>query len=426
MLQSRLAIALWLPTFELRLELLRAPELESSPVALLAPGEPSGRARIHQLSEAAGVAGVQPGMTVSQAVALCPGLTLLESDPEHYASATLAMLEALGNLSPVVESGEPGEVFVGGDGLERLLGGPEAQVHALLRLLLTLFPPPLAAAFRVGYAPGVFGARVAARAAQPGVPVLIDSHDPEALGRFLAFQPLQALPLHSQELERLERLGLRTLGEVGRLPLPDLLRHFGVRARELQALAQGNRIDPVRARHRPTPLRVRMDLSTPLGEHDAIRNAMNRLVDRLLVHPERKARALGRLRMGGRLDGGGSWRVEVPLRTPSAQRERLAFALWHRFLLHPPLRALESLFLEALDFGLPETQTELFRAQEAGARDHHGEALRGGGGGLPLPILQALRELRLRVGGDPLYRVVEVDPWSRIPERRYALLPLEG
>ncbi len=40
-------------------------------------------------------------------------------------------------------------------------------------------------------------------------------------------------------------------------------------------------------------------------------------------------------------------------------------------------------------------------------------------------LREALRELKLKIGHSPLYRVVEVDPWSRIPERRHALMALE-
>src|SRR5688572_8927705 len=40
---SRQALCLWLPTFELRLELMRSPELDSTSVALLAPGESTRR-----------------------------------------------------------------------------------------------------------------------------------------------------------------------------------------------------------------------------------------------------------------------------------------------------------------------------------------------------------------------------------------------
>jgi DNA polymerase-4/protein ImuB len=35
---------------------------------------------------------------------------------------------------------------------------------------------------------------------------------------------------------------------------------------------------------------------------------------------------------------------------------------------------------------------------------------------------EALRQLKARFGQSPVYHVVEVEPWSRIPERRLALI----
>jgi nucleotidyltransferase/DNA polymerase involved in DNA repair len=165
---SRTALSLWLPAFELRLELVRTPELDTTSVALLAPGEPGGRQVVDQVSERAGAVGVRQGMLVSQAVALCPGLTFLEPDPAHYDAAFGNVVEVLAGLTPVVEPESPGLVHLGVDGLERLYGSPPSQVNRVLRTLLDVLPPPLVAAMRVGRAPGTFGARVAAAAGGGG------------------------------------------------------------------------------------------------------------------------------------------------------------------------------------------------------------------------------------------------------------------
>jgi protein ImuB len=428
MISSRTSLTLWLPAFELRLELVRSPELDATSVALLAPGEPGGRQVVAQLSERAGSAGVREGMLVSQAVSLCPGLTLLEPDPAHYAAAHEAVVEALAGMTPVVEPVEPGLVHLGVDGLERLHGSPPAQVRQLLRVLLEVLPPPLVAALRVGRAPGTFGARVAAAAARPGVPVLVPAEVPGALARFLVPQPVEALPLDARGVELLHRLGVHTLGEVAALPLSALMRHFGGKTGgRIRALARGEQIDPVRPLHRPRPIRVSLDFPAPVGDRAALHRGIDRLLDRLLAHPERRDRALSSLRAGGYLEGGGSWEIETTFREPCARRERLAFPLRTRVELRPPPRALETLFVEAVEFGAPVTQTSIFDRSEAGAREQ-GSMESGAAGGSPLPpgIRDAVRELRLRIGSSPLYRVVEVDPWSRIPERRYALLPLEG
>ena len=38
-------------------------------------------------------------------------------------------------------------------------------------------------------------------------------------------------------------------------------------------------------------------------------------------------------------------------------------------------------------------------------------------------LMEDIRQLELRLGNPQVYRVKEVEPWSRIPERRYVLAP---
>lgn len=420
--ESRTALCLWLPTFELRLELVRSPELDSTSVALLEPQEGVGAGRILQISERAAEAGVRPGMPVSRAVALCPSLTLLEPDPTHYDAAMAAILESLVQVSPVVHAEERGRIQVGMDGLGRLHGSPERQVERVLHSLLEPLPRPLVAAVRAGWAPGTFGARVAAVSARPGAPVLVRE---EELPSFLAPRPISTLPLPGEVLERLHRLGVDTLGALGALPPQELLRQFGPAGPEARALARGERIDPVRARHRPRPIRVSMDFPSPVGDREILDRGVDRLLERGLAHRERRERSIRGVRLGGHLEGGGSWTVRVTLREPSARVETLAYPLRSRIRLSPPPRALESLFVEFFDFGVPALQPMLFERRDGGARSRTGTGDAFSDGEISQALREAVRELKLKLGHSPLYRVVEVDPWSRIPERRHALLALE-
>lgn len=418
---SRISLCLWLPTFELRLELVRAPELDATSVALLAPGETADRRDILQVSERGARSGVRPGMTVSRAISLCPSLTLLEPDPAHYDAAIEQIMEVLSGLSPVVQPVGRGLFHVGVDGLERLYGSPLQQTNRILHTLLEVLPRPLVAAVRAGRAPGTFGARVAAASARPGAPVLVGE---EELARFLAPRPLAALPLPAEALGRLERLDVTTLGELGELSETALLRQFGREGPEARALARGERIDPVRPVHRPRPIRISLELPAPVGEREALHRALDRLLERGLARPERKDRAVRGLRLGGRLEGGGSWTVDATLREPAARREVLASALRNRVRLAPPPRALEGLFVEFFEFGAPAVQSLLFERREKGARGTDHSPL--SAGRISDSLREAVRELELKLGHSPLYRVVEMDPWSRIPERRHALLPLES
>lgn len=416
---SRQALCLWLPTFELRLELVRSPGLDSTSVALLSPGE-STRRTVWQVSERAYHAGVRPGQLVSQAVSLCTSLTLLEPDPAHYDAAVDTMLEALGDLTPILEPAGRGRVFLGMDGLGRLFGTAPRQVERALRSLFKVFPAPLVAATRAGMAPGKFGAWVAAAAARVGEPVIVNETQ---LPGFFARCPVSVLPVDPLVVQRLERLGVCTLGELRRFPEPSLVAQFGTEGKDALAWSTGRRIDPVRPWHRPRPIRASLEFPVPVGLAETLHGALDRLVERALSRPSRRGRSVTGVRMGAHLEGGGSWFVETVLREPTAERERIAAPLRAKMAISPPPKAVETLLLELTSFGAPSAQTGLFDRRNGSGREAGGRDL--GQGEVPPSLRDAVKELKLRLGHSPLYRVVEVDPWSRIPERRHALLSFD-
>jgi len=416
---SRQALCLWLPTFELRLELVRAPELDATSVALLSPGE-GVRRTLWQVSERGAEAGVRPGQLISQAISLCPSLTLLEPDPAHYDAAQDEMVEALMELSPVVEPAGRGRVFLGMDGMERLHGSPPRQVRVALQALLRVFPRPLVAVTRVGRAPGKFGAWVAAARSRPGRPVLISDGE---LPSFLTTCPVSVLPVDPLMIQRLERLGIATLKELVALPEPALVGQFGTEGRRALEWSTGRRLDPVRPLHRPQPIRTSLSFPSPVGRTETLHGALDRLVEKALSRPARRGRSVRGVRLRAHLEGGGSWSVEVVLREPTARKEALAFPLRGKMALGPPPRAVESLAVELFQFGPTTSQPGFFDRKEEGGRESGGMTLEEEA--IPPSLQEAVKELKLKLGFSPLYRVVEMDPWSRIPERRYALLSFE-
>ena len=372
------------------------------------------------MSERAHDAGVRPGQLISQAVSLCPSLTLLEPDPAHYDAAVDAMLEALSELTPVVEPAGPGRVFLGMDGLERLYGPPVHQAERALHALFRVFPGPLVASTRAGAAPGKLGAWMAAASGHPGEPVTVSD---EELPDFLASCPVSALPVDPLVIQRLERLGVATLGDLRRFPEPALVAQFGEEGRSVLAWATGQRIDPVRPWHRPQPIRVSLDFPTPVRVVETLHVALERLVERALSRPARRGRSVTAARLGAHLEGGGSWFVETVLREATSDPRRIASPLRAKMAAIPPPRAVETLLLELTRFGASSAQAGLFDRRDEGGRAESGRDLIHGE--VPASIKDAVKELKLRLGHSPLFRVVEVDPWSRIPERRHALLSFD-
>jgi hypothetical protein len=163
-----------------------------------------------------------------------------------------------------------------------------------------------------------------------------------------------------------------------------------------------------------------MEFHTPVGQIDTLHGAFDRLLERALTRLERKGWSIQGVRLGARLEGGGSWALEAILREPTSQRDRIAFTIRARMALSPPLRAVEALMVEFFQFGPASSQSDLFDRAETGGREENGRKL--SEGAVPASLREAVTELKLKLGFSPLYRVVEIDPWSRIPERRHALL----
>lgn len=415
-----MVLCLWLPAFELRLERIRAPELSVSPLALLASrgGE---RREISQACERAVVMGVRAGMRVSQAVGLCPSLDVIEPDPAFYESTQESLLDELQAWSPVVEPVGRGRFFIGTDGLERLYGPPKDQIADLLQHLARGFPSRLTADLRVGHAPGKFGAWVAVNRARPRSPFMVSE---ERLVPFLADRPVSVLPVNPRMVRRLERLGIDRLGQLARLPEPALIAQFGTDGRRALEWATGRRIDPVRPRRHVRPVCVSLDFPAPVGQLEMLHAAVDHLLERGLARPARRGRSVRGIRLGAKLEDGRSWSVRAILREPTSTKKTLGFVLRSRIALYPPPRAVESLSLEFFRFGPPSAQTDLFEPKRDAKRRFGG--LETTEGTLLPPVREAARTLKLRLGRGVLYRILELQPVSRIPERRHALLELEA
>jgi protein ImuB len=207
--------------------------------------------------------------------------------------------------------------------------------------------------------------------------------------------------------EKLERLGVDTLGQLAALPDAAIADRFGEAGLRALRMARGGD-EPLRPRRPHEELVERLEL--PEGYLGAqLERALSLLVDRLLAHPARHGRSFRRLRLEARLAGGGGWRAEVALRSATAEPERL------RLALRPKLGELpgpvKRLALRALALGpVAHEQPELARSEAERRRQRLGEAV---------------RQTRAACGRDAVLRVLEVDPGSRVPERRSLLAPFE-
>ena len=366
-LTSDSAACCWIPQFALRCETARRPELAAHPVAVVAPDDTR---RVWQLSSLARRAGVKTGMTVSQAIGVCPALKLCEPDPVHYDGEFSRLLAALSQVSPVIEPAELGRTFVGTDGLEGMYGAPEAIIEEIqLRIAdcgLRIGSSGVESAIRVGWGRGKFVSWVAATRAQPGHAVLVR---PGEERKFLASQPLAVLPLDLYTHRRLRQLGLKTLGALAALPEEAVVSQFGAPGRRLWRLAAGRVSEPVVGQVAPEPIVAALTFYSPVAGRELLELALDRLIDRALKDPRRIGWRVQAVRACAGLEHGASWLAAVTLKDPSADRDRIAAPLKTQLERSPPAGAVERLVVEFTAFAPGTEELQLF-ARDAAAAAH--------------------------------------------------------
>lgn len=388
--------------FALRCEEARRPDLAGGPTALLTP---DSTRRLWQVSPVARREGVLPGMTVSQAIGMCAAIRLVEPDPVHYDERFASLVAALGDLSPAIEPVDLGKVFIGTDGLEGLFGGPEEHIREIQIRMDT-------GSARLGWGRGKFIASAAAIRARPGRPVIVHPGDS---GKFLAAQPVSVLPLDPDTHRRLRLLGIRTLGKLAALPEDAVASQFGAQGRRLWRLAAGRSVEPVVGKLAPEPIRAALTFYAPLADRAMIARALGQLVDRALKHPRRQGWRVQALRASAGLEQGASWLAAALLKDPSVDRERLLAPLLVRLEHAPPVGAVERLVVEFTAFVPGTAELQLFaRDAAAAARAGRRRALRA-----------ATDEIHARLRRPMLFHVIEIEPWSRLPERRFALIDFD-
>ena len=139
--------------------------------------------------------------------------------------------------------------------------------------------------------------------------------------------------------------------------------------------------------------------------------ALSLLIDRLLARRERDGRALRAVVLSAALvEQGGTWRQVVTFREALADPLRMRLVLTPRLALMPA--PAQSLTLQVERFGHAVGDQRALLDDPAEVR---AERLR-----------EAVRQTRVAAGPDSALRILEVDPDSRLPERRSVLTPFEG
>ena len=381
-----------IPRFAVEVERQRRNDLASRLILI-------GEATVFDCSLGAEASGVQRGMRLSEAIGLCHRAVVLPPDLPHYQRRFDDVLDFLGAHSPALEAGGLGTVYLSLDGLsvepEPFAEGLIASLHQRYGFMAAM-----------GIAGGKFTASVAAQTTRPGLAKAVPSSGEAA---FLAPLPVDHLPANEPMRWRLGLLGLHTLGDVARLPLGPFQAQFGPEGKHCWELAQGIDHEPLVPRVKEETIVRRLQLAARAVTLEAILVGVERLVYAAYASADRRGRWVRKAVVRAALDTG-SWELPVPFREALADPRDSWFAVKSAIARHPPERPVEELEVELVGLSAES-------GKQVGMLEGKGKLWR--------QVEEAARQLRAQEGRAHIGKVVEVEPWSRIPERRAAFVEFD-
>jgi DNA polymerase-4 len=194
-------------------------------VPLVVGAEPGRRGVVATCSYEARRYGVHSAMPISEATRRLPPETVyVRPSMDRYARVWRQVMAVLKTISPRVEKISIDEAYLDVTGLEQLVGPPRIigqRTKEKIRETVGLTGS-------VGIGPNRLIAKLASDAEKPdGLTVVL----PKQVSAFLDPMPLSVLRgVGAKTAPRLERLGLKTVGDVRRLSLEALRRQLGARA----------------------------------------------------------------------------------------------------------------------------------------------------------------------------------------------------
>jgi len=223
--------------------------------------------------------GVRSAMPIFQAKQRCPDGIFIAPRMKRYKEVSKKVMALLGDFTPQVQVVSIDEAYLDLSGGQRLHGDPEKTALKIKQEIRN----SLQLTCSVGVAPGKFLAKVASDMNKPDGLTIIRPQDVKA---FIETLPIQKVPgVGEKSFRQLESMGIKTLGDIQKVPEQMLLNRLGKFGNRLIELSCGMDCSVV------TPHSPHKSVSSEctLGEDTRDKELLNRY---LLKQAEEVARQL--------------------------------------------------------------------------------------------------------------------------------------
>ncbi len=216
--------------------------------------------------------GLRPGMTLGQAQAIAPDLLAYPHEPQRDRTLLNRLASWALRFSPIVQPVEPDTLLIDITGCQRLFGGESNIVRqAVGGLLRQGFDAHAAIADTVGAA--------YALASAGGDPIVVVPEGQSSA--YLARLPPAALRIEARISERLEALGVRTVGDLLMLPRASLAARFGPQVVLRLQQALGEVFEGVGTHEPERPPVARLGFDGAVCELEPLQSVAGRLLEQV-------------------------------------------------------------------------------------------------------------------------------------------------
>jgi DNA polymerase-4 len=259
------------------IELKRRPELRGRPLVIGGRGDPHARGVVSTASYEARAFGIRSGMPLRTAWRRCPQAVFLPVDFDAYTRVSQQVKQLLREFSPVMEDAGIDEAFLD------ISLRPESAAE-IGRAIQQRIGTHTGLTCSVGIAPNKLLAKIASDMEKPAGLTVLAREDVATRVWPLPVRKLWGVGPKTEA--RLARLGVRTIGELARLPAERLRAAFGpVHGQYLHEAAHGIDDSPLITHWEPKSLSHETTFQRDVGDWERLRRATaglaRELVERL-------------------------------------------------------------------------------------------------------------------------------------------------
>jgi len=342
--------------------------------------------------------GLRPAMPLAHAMAMVPGLVVVDADPQGDRRALSDLAAWCLHLSPMTAPDPPDGLWIDTTGCAHLHGGESRMLDTLVGRLAAV-----GLSARAGLADTPGAAHAMARYGGGSVAVIA----PDGQADALALLPLRALRIAPETADSLRRLGLDLVGQLLTMPRGPLARRFGDTLLRRLDQAMGRVAEPIQPVLLPGTISIRRAFVEPIATAEAFATVILALVgEACTVLQARGAGARTLDLVFERVDGSVQV-VRIGTARPVRDPMHLARLLDERIEMVDP-----GLGVEAMRLVLPLVEPLAHTQCVSNLGGSSGEAA---------DIAVLIDRLSNRLGAGKVYRVAPVE--SDVPERAVVAVP---